>query len=71
MGWSATAQSLDIIDVPGTHTNLSPDDAREVCDQLRARRALGDIFGVPPAQAAKARDADAQAAFWVDWSGHC
>ena len=46
MGWSAAAEALEIIDVPGSHTNLTPDDAQEVCKQLRDRlRAAQDAVG--------------------------
>jgi thioesterase domain-containing protein len=53
MGWGPAAQALDIVDVPGTHTNLSVDDAREVCNQLRARlHAAQDALGCTDASAA-------------------
>jgi len=35
MGWNAVGESLEIVDVPGTHTDLTEDNAREVCGRLR------------------------------------
>ena len=37
MGWNAVGESLEIVDVPGTHSNLSKHDFEEVCNRLRER----------------------------------
>jgi acyl-coenzyme A synthetase/AMP-(fatty) acid ligase/thioesterase domain-containing protein len=46
MGWSAVGESLEIVDVPGTHSNLTPDDFQSVCDRLREHlHAAQDAVG--------------------------
>ncbi len=37
LGWGPTAHALEIVDVPGNHTNLTEEDAHEIFNQLRVR----------------------------------